>query len=876
MSERLFYSNVSIPPENQIYLKRPQIYDLLKKAVESPIVTVTAGAGYGKTQAVYSFVRKYNTVTVWMQLFERDNLAWRFWENFSRAVEFIDRDSAEKLRKTGFPETEQMFEQYLRIPDNDIDPARKYIFVYDDFHLIHDPSVLRFIESSITSPFPNISSILISRTEPGINTIPLLSKGYLAQIGEEDLRFSLDETREYFRIQGLNVQSDVYNDVYRNTDGWPFAIHLTFLSIKSALQSAEALNIHNVSSSVKLDIFKLIESEIFSVISEDLRKFLIKISLIDHKTMDILSSLASPEILDELSRIGSFVHYNPYLNTWRVHHLFQEYLQKRREELSAEEKREVYITAAEWCAKNNLKMDALSYFEKAGAYDKFFEVVYSLPQLMSNRLAEFLLEILDQAPESLFKENPQANIARMRILIALEQFEKVSAELLEIIARLETEAPSLCDKRILMNCYFNLGLSGFVTCMHTRDYGYVRYFERAYYYYERSDREYTGFQPVVLLSSYLCRVNSAESGELERYIRAVAKMVPYVSEMHRGLTYGMDDLAWAELAFFRNDRERAEQMAYQALYKAQEKNQYEIISRAIFYLMRINIFKGDPEKIENLLENLEDRLEEPDYLNRYIYYDIYTGWFYSHIGQPARLAPWLKNDFIESDLNSLTFGLEVLVRGKYHYARGNYRKAVWVMEKYTNKYGLSGFLFGKIGRLVMKALCLHVLKDTSGAIRALEEAYALAGPAGLDMPFIERGKNVQSLFIDALNYEGCSIPKDWLERMLRSSSAYAKKLYVMREKFQHRHYKDAIPPVFLSRRELSVFKGLSRGLTREDLVKEGNISINTVKAVIKSVYNKLGAVNRADAVRIATSMGILKNSEPESDNYKHEKKFDSR
>jgi LuxR family maltose regulon positive regulatory protein len=872
MLDRLFYSNVPISPENQIYLERPQVYDLLERAVRSPIVTVTAGAGYGKTQAVYSFVRKYNAITIWIQFSERDNLGWHFWENFIRAVEFIGRDSAEKLRKTGFPETEQEFEQYLRIPNNDVDPAWKYIFVYDDFHLIHDPAVRRFIEYTITTPFPNISSILISRTEPGINTIPLLSKGYLTQISEDDLRFTLDEIRKYFCIQGLNVQNDVYNDVYRDTDGWAFAVHLAFLSIKSALQSAEAPNMHSVSTSVKLNIFKLIESEIFSVISEDLRKFLIKISLIDHKTRDILSELASPEILDELGRIGAFVHYNPYLNTWRIHHLFQEYLKKKQEELSTEEKRKVYITAAKWCAENNLKIDALSYFEKAGDYDNFFKIAYSLPQLLPNHLAKFLLEILDRAPESLFRENPQANIARMRILIALEQFEAASAGLLEIITRLEAEAPSRLNKRILMGCYFNLGFSGFVTCMHTRDYSYVRYFKQAYHYYELSGREYMGFQPVAPLSSYLCRVNSAESGEIERYIRAIAEMVPYVSEMHRGLTYGMDDLAWAELAFFRNDRERAEQMAYQALYKAQGKNQYEIVSRAVFYLIRINIFKGNTKKIEKLLTSLEAQLEEPNYLNRYIYYDIHTGWFSSHIGQPARLAPWLKNDFIESDLNSLTFGLEVLIRGIYHYARGDYRKAVWVMEKYTNKYGLNGFLIGKIGRLVMKAICLHALKDIPGAIRALEEAYTLAVPTGMDMPFIERGKSTQFLFIAALNYKDCSIPRDWLERILHSSSAYAKKLYMVAEKFRDRQYEETIPPIFLSRRELSVLKGLSWGLIREELAKEGNISINTVKGVIKSVYNKLGAVNRADAVRIATSMGILKNSDPGSDNYRHGKK----
>jgi LuxR family maltose regulon positive regulatory protein len=54
-----------------------------------------------------------------------------------------------------------------------------------------------------------------------------------------------------------------------------------------------------------------------------------------------------------------------------------------------------------------------------------------------------------------------------------------------------------------------------------------------------------------------------------------------------------------------------------------------------------------------------------------------------------------------------------------------------------------------------------------------------------------------------------------------------------------------------------VLTELSQGLTREEIAGHLSLSVNTVKSVIRSVYNKLGAVNRADAVRIATSLGLL-------------------
>jgi LuxR family maltose regulon positive regulatory protein len=56
---------------------------------------------------------------------------------------------------------------------------------------------------------------------------------------------------------------------------------------------------------------------------------------------------------------------------------------------------------------------------------------------------------------------------------------------------------------------------------------------------------------------------------------------------------------------------------------------------------------------------------------------------------------------------------------------------------------------------------------------------------------------------------------------------------------------------------MEILTGLSQGLTREELAVASSISVNTVKSVIRSIYNKMGAINRADAVRIATAMGIL-------------------
>jgi LuxR family maltose regulon positive regulatory protein len=61
----------------------------------------------------------------------------------------------------------------------------------------------------------------------------------------------------------------------------------------------------------------------------------------------------------------------------------------------------------------------------------------------------------------------------------------------------------------------------------------------------------------------------------------------------------------------------------------------------------------------------------------------------------------------------------------------------------------------------------------------------------------------------------------------------------------------------LSRRETEILANLSQGMTQEEIAGISSLSVNTVKSVIRSIYSKLGAVNKADAVRIAVSRGLV-------------------
>jgi DNA-binding NarL/FixJ family response regulator len=128
------------------------------------------------------------------------------------------------------------------------------------------------------------------------------------------------------------------------------------------------------------------------------------------------------------------------------------------------------------------------------------------------------------------------------------------------------------------------------------------------------------------------------------------------------------------------------------------------------------------------------------------------------------------------------------------------------------------------------------------------------------MPFAELGRGMRALSSTALDSGDIGIDKAVLEKLKRESSAFAKQVVIIDRAFRSKDSKeraDGAAVEELSKRELDVLKGFYQGLTNEEIAMESEISVNNVKSVAKRIYNKLGAANKADAIRIALENGIV-------------------
>jgi LuxR family maltose regulon positive regulatory protein len=875
------------------YLDRPRLNNILALAVRNPVVTIVAGQGYGKSSAVYSFLQNSAIIAMWVQLTARDNINHRFWENLCSCVSLRNSNLADSLLDLGFPETNRQFDRFYVLVEQAIRNMKdsmpdgenpRYAVVYDDFHLIHDPAMLRLFNHILALPLINTSIILITRSEPPIKTLPLLSKGLLARITVEDLRFTPEEMAEYFAAQHLEVSQEEIDLFWRDTEGWPQVLSLI---AQNALKQGKN-EIRYSPELVKLPLFKMIESSFFSSLDRNTRLFLIKLSLGDYWPLELLDRLDSAgDHREGLEKISSLIRYDSYLNGYRIHNLLTEFLKEKQHELSIEERREVYRKTAEWCFDNNLRLDAAVYYEKAQDYRGFLNLSLALPTIIPGQTASFFLSIIERLPfddaESTGDGDPNWKdailylrfIMRPRLLFSMSRFDEAALICSQAIAEFESRDSASCNAKILAPLYFCLGHTMIFTCRYTGDYHFFPCFEKAYYYFKPHAILVSRSFNQGIVPSYICQVGfPAKPGAFEEYLRAYAQAAPLIAKVGKGHLSGLDALGRCEFYYFKGDMMAAENFARQAILQARGSRQYEIENRGLFFLLRIAIHAGNFSWIEELFKQLKAQLAIGDYHNRYVLYDIECAWFWAQTGEPAPAAYWLRSDSEAYEMNDIHRPLETLARAKCFYAEKRYRAALSILEMDTSRYSLGSFLLGRLEKTVLQACCRLRLGDHRAALEKLWEAWELSGNYGLDTPFVELGEDMRFLVSLALgsvkttgfmpdsagDQKSGKIPWDRarLESVRKRAAAYGKMAAGAADHGPRTEDLRKDGEIPLQRREKAVLAALSQGLTREEIARREHLSLNAVKEIIKSVCQKLGAVNRADAVRIAFSLGILK------------------
>jgi LuxR family maltose regulon positive regulatory protein len=553
-----------------------------------------------------------------------------------------------------------------------------------------------------------------------------------------------------------------------------------------------------------------------------------------------------------MMKAHAFVRYDIYSSAYLIHHLFLDYLRQKQDFLTEDEKRDIYLTAARWCDENNYQTDAISYYDKAGDYAAIIRIAHHFPLQISSEQAKFVMSIYDHAPAERLEQIPHYFSQRSRMFMSMGRYDDAISDIKERIRKFSALPASDFNHQVLSGDYKTLGIIEYLISPYTGRFDFDVSLKKADEYYMRSPYDIQLVLTSVSMNAWASKVSVPEREAMEAYISALTRAIPHTVNMLNGYMYGLDDLARGELLFYQGSLKPAEELIRQALRKAEERNQYEVRNRSLFYLMRIAAAQGSYAKIQELLKALEAQLEIEAYALRFTSYDIVSSWHHSLLGQPQLAASWLKGHFTRDSVGALIAGFGNFIKTKLYYADKRYHDLLSIIK---SGQGADPALFGKLEMKVLEAACHYQLKDTEQALAALREAYDLALPNELTMPFIELGKDMRTMTAAAMRDGGCDIPRPWLEMINRKAATYAKRLTGVVAEYKKLNNLD--DDVRLSPRETAVLNDLYHGLSRSEIAASHGLSINTVKMVLNTIYTKLDANNIADLLRTARERNLI-------------------
>jgi LuxR family maltose regulon positive regulatory protein len=319
-----------------------------------------------------------------------------------------------------------------------------------------------------------------------------------------------------------------------------------------------------------------------------------------------------------------------------------------------------------------------------------------------------------------------------------------------------------------------------------------------------------------------------------------------------GYMYGLDDLCRGELLFYQNELRKADAVFKVCANKSLEYKQYDIYCHAKFYEMRIALVQGDIRNADTVLKGIETLSEMKDYPQGKSVYDIAAGWYYLALRKSDSVPEWLKGNFSFYAHSGFLENFGNYIRFRYHYALGEYSMLYEFAEEQL-KRGLP--LYGRIEIKVMQSMCQYRLRHNEAACQKYTEAYELACPNGIIMPFIEHGKSYRSLALAMAKVKGNKIPADWMEQVNRKASSCAKRQDRLIKEYGLTHKSNSAAQ--LTTAEHEILMDLSTGLSISDISVGKEISMSRVKQVMESIYAKLGTDNITAAVYIATKQNLL-------------------
>jgi len=319
------------------------------------------------------------------------------------------------------------------------------------------------------------------------------------------------------------------------------------------------------------------------------------------------------------------------------------------------------------------------------------------------------------------------------------------------------------------------------------------------------------------------------------------KFINIYSQLTGGHGLGADALFRAELAFFRCETSQAEIFAHKAVVLAESRQQKNIQIGAVRLLALTALLKSDLSGWQRLVSDVEQAAfgsKQNTSMFR-IMIDVVHGSLMAQLREYERIADWLKNsEFLSMQLPKAIYIKAVEIHGYYLMGKGERAQLIGFLQAiaiddYTP--------FPEHYHFFTVAVGYSSMGDKAQAFKCMEKSAKKALPDDMLHCFVGFSR-----LLDGLSDEFIKINyPEYLTRFSEYKERYFTGWFALYRAMTQNELQGA-----LTEREREIAELAADGLRNNEIADKLFVSEHTVRAHLRSIYQKLDIDRRAKLAKV--------------------------
>jgi len=335
---KTFSSKLTVPRISDT-IPRERLLSLMHPSAGKKLITVVAGAGYGKTTLAGQALSRWTGKTVWYRMDASDRDLVTFMGYLVAGIrkyhpEF-GKDVLEYLGRVHNPANELRSVLTVFLGELEEISREDLIIVLDDYHTVNESREIKeAMEILLRDLSPSVHLMLTSRSEPDLPLSRHRAMRAVTDIREDDLAFTAGEIEQLCsQVFDFSLDRTDIDTICHKVGGWASGLIILCHSLRGKPASEVGPNLVSLRGS-RREIFNYLEENVYGSLSPEQQEILIKTSIFPRVTAAFCDRLLnvdySADVLKYLEDNHLFTSSVDREEHWYYYHqLFRDFLLSR-------------------------------------------------------------------------------------------------------------------------------------------------------------------------------------------------------------------------------------------------------------------------------------------------------------------------------------------------------------------------------------------------------------------------------------------------------------------------------------------------------------------------------------------------------------------